>query len=541
MEKRSSLKLIIGALPSGLRTKVRTLLVTGQLAQEAVAAYAKQSGVETEVYAFKIAVAAFLTPQTIIDGLKGKDLAGFNVILTPGLLRGDTQTITQATGVPAFKGPRYAADLPTVLDMLCEVQLSTAIPADDLLREKLAEKASAEIEKVELQREELLQKTGNMLVGGVAVGRDFPLRVLAEIVDAALMDKEEIQETAKRFAAAGADFIDVGMVAGESQPQKAAEIVRWVKEVTSLPVSIDTLNPEEIKAAVAAGAEVVLSADAGNIEAIAPYVKDVAVVAIPTNQRQGYIPKTASERVKFLEEIIAKAKALGVNRILADLIVEPQEILDSFIAFKEFHQCNPEVPLFVGISNVTELFDADSVGLNAILTRLSAEVGGGILLATEKSVKAKGTVAEEVAAAKMMFLAKKRGSVPKDLGIDLLVLKDKRNHEEPYESQTEKEAEVTVASEEPEPAVLDALGAFKIAVDRKQNLLIATHFLSDDMAKPVNVVKGKSAEAVYQKILELGLVSQLDHAAYLGMELAKAEVALKSGKGYMQDVALFKK
>ncbi len=400
----------------------------------------------------------------------------------------------------------------------------------------------AEIKKVEAQRNELLQKSGNMLVADVAVGADFPLRVLAEIVDAALMTKEEIQETARRFADAGADFIDVGMVAGESQPEKAADMVSWVKEAVDLPVSIDTLNVEEIRAAVSAGAELVLSADAGNIEAIAPYVKDVAVVVIPTNQRQGYIPKSAHERVNFLEKIILKAKALGVQRCLADLIVEPQEILDSFIAFKEFHKRNPEVPLFFGISNVTELFDADSVGLNALLTRLSAEVGGGILLATEKSIKAKGTVAEEATAANMMFLAKKRGSVPKDLGIDLLVLKDKRSFEETYDKQTsEADAKVSVVAGEPTIATLDKLGAFKIAVDRRENLLVAVHFLPDDMTKPVHVVKGKSAEAVYQKILMIGLVSQLDHAAYLGMELAKAETALKSGKNYVQDLSLFKK
>lgn len=519
---------------------MKALLVTGQLAKEIVACYAEQSKVETEILDLPLAVAAFLTPQAIIDGLKGRKLDGFHVILTPGLLRGDTAQITKATGLAAFKGPRYAADLPVVLDMLCEVQLSTTVPADDLLREKLAEKALAEIQKVEANRELLLQKPGNMLVAGVAVGADFPLRVLAEIVDAALMDKEAIQETARRFAEAGANFIDVGMVAGESQPQKASQMVRWVKEATSLPVSIDTLNPEEIKAAVEAGAEIVLSADEGNLEAIAPYVKDVAVVVIPTNQRIGYIPKTAEERVRFLEAIVAKAKALGLNRLLADLIVEPQEILNSFIAFKEFHQRNPEVPLFVGISNVTELFDADSLGLNAILTRLSSEVGGGVLLATEKSVKAKGTVAEEVAAAKMMFLSKKRGSVPKDLGLDLLILKDKRSFEEPYDIKTEQDAEVAVVSEEPPPAKLDALGAFKIAVDRKQNLLIAIHYRPNDMAKPVNIVKGESAEVIYQKILELALVSRLEHAAYLGVELAKAEIALKTGKSYVQDLALFK-
>ncbi len=518
---------------------MKVLLVTGQLAQEIVEDYAKQSEVETEVVALKIAVAAFLTPQTIIDGLKGKKIVDFNIILTPGLLRGDTSSITQATGVPAFKGPRYAADLPTVLDMLCEVQLSTTTPADDLLREKLAQKALAEIQKTEAQRETLLKKPGNMLVGSVAVGKDFPMRVLAEIVDAALMDKETIQQTAKRFAEAGADFIDVGMVAGESQPKKAAEMVRWVKEVVTVPVSIDTLDPAEIRAAVEAGAEIVLSGDAGNIEAIAPYVKDVAVVVIPTNQRQGYIPKTAAERVKFLEETIAKAKKLGVKHCLADLIVEPQEILESFIAFKEFAAKNPDVPLFIGISNVTELFDADSVGLNAILARLSSEVGGSILLATEKSTKAKGTVAEEVAAAKMMFLAKKRGSVPKDLGIDLLVLKDKRSHEEPYDSQIEKTAKTEIAPDTLPLATLDSLGAFKIAVDRKQGLLVATHYLPSDLNKPVNIIKGKTAEVIYQKILEKGLVSRLDHAAYLGVELAKAEIALKTGKSYVQDLPLF--
>ena len=114
------------------------------------------------------------------------------------------------------------------------------------------------------------------------------------------------------------------------------------------------------------------------------------------------------------------------------------------------------MPLFVGVSNVTELMDADSVGVNALLARLSQEVDASILLATEKSDKAKGTVAEEVAAAKMMFLAKKRGSVPKDLGIDLLILKDKRVHEEPYDKKLEAGAKVVDASEKLEPATLDS-------------------------------------------------------------------------------------
>ncbi len=246
-------------------------------------------------------------------------------------------------------------------------------------------------------------------------------------------------------------------------------------------------------------------------------------------------------RVKYLEEIIAKAKKLGVSRCLADLILEPTDILESFIAFREFADRNPDVPLFIGVSNVTELMDADSVGVNALLVRLSQEVDASILLATEKSDKAKGTVAEEVAASKMMFLAKKRGSVPKDLGIDLLILKDKHVHEELYDKKLEAVAKVVNASDKSEAATLDSEGMFKIAVDREDNVLVAVHYISFDMSKPVNIIKGKTADSIYTKIVEMGLVSRLDHAAYLGSELAKAEVALKTGKEYIQDSSLFKK
>jgi dihydropteroate synthase-like protein len=519
----------------------KVLLITGALAEDTVKRYAKESNTDTEIVALKSAVAALLTPETIAKGLKDFDLKCFDVILVPGLVRGDTSVITKALGVQTFKGPRYAADLPTVLESLGVVQLSTVVPACDLLREKLQKKALQEIEKVEQNRDKLLKNPSSMLVGNLAVGKDFPMRVLAEIVDAPLLDNEVIQMLAKDFVRAGADIIDVGMVAGESRPSDAKGIVKLVKQVVDVPVSIDTLDPAEIRAAADAGAEFVLSADAGNLEAIAPYVSNVAVVVIPTNQRQGFFPKKAEDRVKFMEEIIGKARRLGISKCLADLILEPSDVLESFIAFKEFAARNPDVPLFVGVSNVTELMDADSVGVNGLLARLSQEVGASILLATEKSAKAKGTVAEEVAAAKMMFLAKKRGSVPKDLGIDLLILKDKRVYEEPYDKKLETKAKVVTAPEKSEPAILDSEGMFKISIDRVDNVLVSVHYTSFDMTKPINIVKGKTADSVYAKIVAMGLVSKLDHAAYLGSELAKAEIALRIGKEYIQDNVLFKK
>ena len=520
---------------------MKVLLVTGKLAEDMVKRYSKESKVETEVVALNVPVAAFLTPETIVKALKSIDVKGVDMILVPGLSRGDTATITSAFGVPAFKGPRYAADLPTVLDALGKVKLSTVVPACDLLREILTEKALQEIQNAEQNREQLLQKPGSMLIKDLAVGKDFPMRVMAEIVDAALMENAEIQHLAKRFVEQGAHIIDMGMLAGTSNPANAKRIVKAVKAVVDVPVSIDTLDPEEIKSAVSAGADLILSVDAGNIEKIASFAKNIPVVVIPTNQLEGYFPKKAQERVQLLEELIAQAKKLGFTRVLGDLILEPSNVLESFVAFREFADRNPDVPLFVGVSNVTELFDADSVGLNALLARLSAEVDASIILATEKSTKAKGTVKEEVAAAKMMFLAKKRGSVPKDLGVDLLVLKDKRSREEPYNAELELKSKVTLATGESEPTILDSEGMFKIAVDRKDENIVALQFTTTTMDKPVNIIKGKTAESIFAKIIQLGLVTRLDHAAYLGSELAKAEVALKTGKEYIQDSQLFKK
>ncbi|MGA3111138.1 MAG: dihydropteroate synthase-like protein [Candidatus Bathyarchaeia archaeon] len=519
---------------------MKVLLVTSALEKETVERYGKESSVDTDVLALNVAVAAFLTPKAIIEALKKTNLKSYDVILTPGLICGDTAAISKAVGIPAFKGPRFDADLSIVLDSLGQTKLSTTVPAFDLLREKLQEKALREIEKTEQNRAKLLKAPGSMLIGDVAVGKVFPMRVLAEIVDAPSMDEDAIEELAKRYVKAGADIVDVGMIAGESHPADANRIVTLVKRAVNVPVSIDSFDPAEIREAVHAGADLVLSGDAGNIEAIAPYASKVAVVVIPTNQRQGFFPKKVEERVAFLEQTIAKAKQLGITKSIADLILDPTDILESFTSFRLFAQRNPDVPLFVGVSNVTELIDADSVGVNALLAWLSSEIGASILLATEKSDKAKGSIGEEVMAAKMMFLTQKRGSVPKDLGIDLLVLKDKRNREQPYDGAIEQKASV-VCAEKRCPGELDPSGAFRILLDRVNGNIVAAHYMSQKMDKPDKIIKGKTADDIYTKIAQIGLAPQPLHLAYLGSELAKAEIALRTGKEYIQDAAMFAK
>jgi dihydropteroate synthase-like protein len=517
------------------------LLVTGTLAENTVKQRAQASNLNSKIFALSLPVAALLSPERIAEDLKTVDLTIVDMILVPGLVRGDTKLISKSTKIPTFKGPRYAADLPTVLENLEKVKLSTTLPADDILQEEFTRKALLELKEAEKNREKLLKKPSSMLIKNVAIGKDFPMRIMAEIVDAAIMPLKEVRKFARIYEKIGASIIDIGMVAGKPKPQLVKQLVQSVKKTVNVPVSIDTLNPTEIKAAVSAGADMVLSIDAGNLDEIADYVSNVPVVVIPTNQREGYFPKKAEDRVAFLEETIKKARKLGLKKILADLVLEPANVSESITAFRLFAMRNPNIPLFVGISNVTELFDADSVGINALLARISSEIGASVLLATEKSNKTRGTVKEEVIAAQMMFLAKKRESVPKDLGIDLLILKNKKNREEQSDDKLITTARLISAEETVSPTDPDPEGSFRILVDREKLALFAIHTKYNDNGTPDVIINGKTADSVYSKIMELGLISRLEHAAYLGNELAKAEIALVTGKDYVQDTPLFKK
>jgi tetrahydromethanopterin S-methyltransferase subunit A len=78
----------------------------------------------------------------------------------------------------------------------------------------------------------------------------------------------------------------------------------------------------------------------------------------------------------------------------------------------------------------------------------------------------------------------------------------------------------------------DPLGNFLIAVGGGQ--IVAAHATTTGGPTGRRFV-GRTAAEVSGAILAAGLVSQLDHAAYLGAELARAELALRLGVPYRQD------
>ena len=81
----------------------------------------------------------------------------------------------------------------------------------------------------------------------------------------------------------------------------------------------------------------------------------------------------------------------------------------------------------------------------------------------------------------------------------------------------------------------DPSGYLALYVDRDRDLLALEHYTWEDTLDVI--VEGKTASEVYTSAIEHQLLSTLDHAAYLGMELGRAETSLREGKPYTQDTS----
>jgi tetrahydromethanopterin S-methyltransferase subunit A len=85
------------------------------------------------------------------------------------------------------------------------------------------------------------------------------------------------------------------------------------------------------------------------------------------------------------------------------------------------------------------------------------------------------------------------------------------------------------------PVVLDPAGYFVIIPRSDKKILCVEHYAYDNTL--LRNIEGANVRAVYLTIIQNGWVSELSHAAYLGKELAKAELALTQNLPYVQDGA----
>jgi hypothetical protein len=84
------------------------------------------------------------------------------------------------------------------------------------------------------------------------------------------------------------------------------------------------------------------------------------------------------------------------------------------------------------------------------------------------------------------------------------------------------------------PWRLDPKGYFLIRINEELGKLEAA-FCDLKENKVRKVIRGDTPIEVYTAILKEELVTMLDHAADIGVELQKAYIALKDGKKYTQD------
>lgn len=478
---------------------MKVLLVTGRLALDQVKASAR----ETDVLALDVDVAAFITPEMLCQAAP----QGYDLILIPGAITADFQEAERELSARIRLGPKHAADLGFVLRHLDEVELSSTIPACVLMEGKSRSEALVQVERLEAMA------SAQLVIKGVKIGGSSRMKVLAEVVDATRLNAAALVERVRYFEEQGADLIDLG-VSLDASPSQVTAALQAARRATNLPLSVDTVVSDLILAGIQAGADLILSLNSENLPRVG---QAVAAAGIPAVVIPGPGPIG-------LDENLDKARAYGIQ-VIADPVLDPPALglatsLHEYILFREAH---PTIPLFFGVGNVTELLDADSTGVNALLAALGAEMGASLLFTPEYSAKALGSVQELAIASRMMILAQWRKTPPKDLGLDLLILKEKRRlPEEPVPGEF-----VHAGNEHKyEP---DNAGSFRVVLARGKILA----------GNGSVTVAGTSAKDVLNTLIDMGLITRLDHAGYLGRELEKAEIALALKRSYIQDELLW--
>ena len=82
---------------------------------------------------------------------------------------------------------------------------------------------------------------------------------------------------------------------------------------------------------------------------------------------------------------------------------------------------------------------------------------------------------------------------------------------------------------------LDKAGYFVIIISRKKGDILVEHYSNAN--KFLRKIEGNNGRDIYFTIINNNWVSELSHAAYLGKELARAEMAIKKGFKFIQDGA----
>ena len=109
-----------------------------------------------------------------------------------------------------------------------------------------------------------------------------------------------------------------------------------------------------------------------------------------------------------------------------------------------------------------------------------------------------------------------------------------------YKINKKIEKKITAKYHKIKDWVMDPKGYFLINIDRKNNLLRVGYCKFTKLGNnPVNdmvaEIVGKTAIEIVNTLIKENYISSLQHAGDMGIELCKAELALKNNLNYVQD------
>ncbi len=327
----------------------------------------------------------------------------------------------------------------------------------------------------------------------------YQTKIFAEIVDAPNISVEAIVERAYYYKANGADVIDIGCLP-DTPFTHLAETIRTLKQEGFL-VSIDSLQDADLLAGGKAGADYMLSLTKSSL-----WIADeVATTPILIPETHGDLD-SLDEPIRILQ---AKNRAFIVDPILDPIHFG---FTDSIVRNHQFRQRYPEVEMMFGVGNITELTHADTSGMNALLLGICSELNINHILATQVSKHACRAIKEADRARRIMFAAKQNNSLPKHINSDLLTVHDTA----PFPNSLEEIQ--NLASQIKDPSY------------RIQTSSEGLHVFNRDGLH--------SAQDPFELYPKLKVETDGGHAFYLGVELARAEIAWQLGKRFTQDQAL---
>lgn len=170
----------------------------------------------------------------------------------------------------------------------------------------------------------------------VTIGRTGPVRIIGERINptgrkqlmAALQEGnlEVVRRDARAQIEAGASILDVNAgVPGVDEPALMREMIAAVREVTDMPLCIDSPNPKTLEAGLRAydGKPLVnsVNGEERSLETILPLVAEHGAAVIGLCMDDDGIPQTAEQRLRVATKILARAEKLGIPA--SDVIIDP--------------------------------------------------------------------------------------------------------------------------------------------------------------------------------------------------------------------------